>query len=71
MARAKKPRRAKKKRIQSRPTTVAPKAAVVAPQPKSVSFAEEYQYVIADLKRIFILAACMLALLIVLALVLQ
>ena len=36
-----------------------------------MSFAEEYQYVIADLKRIFILAAAMLAVLIVLALVLR
>jgi hypothetical protein len=36
-----------------------------------LNLAEEYQYVVADLKRIFILAAGMLALLLVLALTLR
>lgn len=81
MAKARKTRRAKKKRTQSlqrargsaqaRTVAIAPETAVAAPQPESVGFAEEYQYVIADLKRIFVLAAAMLVLLIVLALVLR
>ncbi len=73
MAKARKTRRAKQRRSVSRqqrhPVATGQKAPVTAPQPQSLSFAEEYQYVIADLKRIFILAAAMLALLIVLALV--
>lgn len=75
MTKARKTRRAKQKRARSphqmRAATVAPQTPVAAPQPESVSFAKEYQYVIADLKRIFVLAAVMLALLIVLALVLR
>jgi hypothetical protein len=75
MAKARKTRRAKHRRAtptrQVRPSVAAREEAVKAQQPAPVSFAEEYQYVIADLKRIFILAAGMLALLVVLALVLQ
>jgi hypothetical protein len=75
MAKARKTRRAKQRRAralrQARPAAqVAPTTAATS-QPKPASFAEEYQYVIADLKRIFILAAGMLALLVVLALVLR
>jgi hypothetical protein len=40
-------------------------------QSESLDFAQEYQYVIADLKRIFILAAAMFTVLVVLALVLR
>jgi len=73
-AKARKTRRAKKKRSarhQRQPIGVVQEAATAAPQPESSSFAEEYQYVIADLKLIFILAAAMLALLVVLAVVLR
>jgi hypothetical protein len=41
-----------------------------SPAPASVDLGEEYRYVIADLKRIGILAVAMLAVLIVLALLL-
>lgn len=75
MAKARKTRRAKQKRSrsprQARPRSVVQKTAVAAPQPEPVGLAEEYQYVVADLKRIFILAGIMLALLVVLALVLR
>jgi hypothetical protein len=75
MAKARKNRRAKKKRATPtrpmRPDVAIREEAITARQPAPVSFAEEYQYVIADLKRIFVLAAGMLALLIVLALVLR
>jgi len=54
-----------------RPSVAVSEGKATAPQPEPTSFAEEYQYVIADLKRIFILAVAMLALLIVLALVLR
>lgn len=73
-AKARKTRRAKKRRStgrQRQPIGVVQEAATAASQPESSNFAEEYQYVIADLKRIFILAAAMLALLIVLAVVLR
>lgn len=72
---ARKTRRAKQRRSmprrQKQQVGIVQEAAATAPQPESLSFAEEYQYVIADLKRIFILAAAMLALLVVLALVLR
>ena len=75
MAKARKTRRARRKRTapprRPRPTAATKANATAAPQPAPVSFAEEYQYVVADLKRIFILAASMLALLVVLALVLR
>lgn len=75
MAKARKTRRAKQRRAkalrQARPATQVAPTTVAASQPEPTSFAEEYQYVIADLRRIFILAVCMLAVLVVLALVLQ
>ena len=74
-AKARKTRRAKQRRskppARRQAATPVPEAAAVAPKPKSPGFAEEYQYVIADLRRIFVLAAAMLAVLIVLALVLR
>ena len=45
-------------------------AAPVQPVPKGSDLGEEYHYVIADLKRIGIIAAAMLAVLVVLALLL-
>jgi hypothetical protein len=74
VAKARKTRRAKKRGRsprQVRAGTVVSKASVAVQQPEPVSFAEEYRYVVADLRRIFFLAAGMFALLIVLALVLQ
>ena len=43
----------------------------LAPEPevREVNFSEEYRYVVDDLKRIFIIAAVLMALLVVLALV--
>jgi hypothetical protein len=73
MAKARKTRRAKQRQVRTqhpaRSTTRTAPTTVPALQPEPANFAEEYQYVIADLKRIFILAAGMLAVLIVLALV--
>ena len=43
----------------------------VSPAAKEVDFKTEYRYVLADLKRIGIVAACMFATLIVLALVIR
>jgi hypothetical protein len=64
MARAKRVRRVRRRAVSRRPST--------APQAEEpIGFAEEYQHVVADLRRIFILAGVMLALLIVLALVLR
>jgi len=72
-ARSRKTRRAKGRRPaqvrQRRPSAVASESVTTAPQAAPTSFAEEYQYVIADLRRIFILAGVMLTLLVVLALV--
>jgi hypothetical protein len=48
--------------VASRPTAPA--------QPQSVDLREEYRYVLADLKRIGIIAAAMLAVLVVLAFIL-
>ena len=72
-SKARKTRRARQRRParQRQPSRAGQVAASAVAQPESLSFAEEYQYVIADLKRIFILAAAMLAVLIVLALVLR
>ncbi len=51
-------------------TRAAAPAAPVAPEPaQPANLAEEYHYVITDLKRIGLLAAAMFALLVVLALV--
>lgn len=75
MAKARKTRRARQRpatrRTQMRPAAAGKEEAAVVQKPAAVSFAEEYQYVIADLKRIFVLAVVMLVLLVVLALVLQ
>jgi len=75
MAKARKTRRAKQRRSgavhQVRAGVAARESTVVAAKTAPTSFAEEYQYVIADLKRIFILAGIMLASLVVLALVLR
>ena len=74
-AKARKTRRAKQRRPiptrRARPGLTADKVRVTVPPPEPTSFAEEYQYVVADLNRIFILAVAMLALLVVLALVLR
>jgi len=75
MAKARKTRRAKQRRSQtlrqSRSAVAVRESGVAAQQSQPASFAEEYQYVIADLKRIFILAAVMLVLLVALSLVLH
>ncbi|OQY21976.1 MAG: hypothetical protein B6I34_06510 [Anaerolineaceae bacterium 4572_32.1] len=65
MAKAQRNRRVRRKKTALKRQV--PTSTVVQAEP--ISFAEEYQYVIADLKRIFVLAAGMLALLVVLALV--
>jgi hypothetical protein len=75
MAKARKTRRAKQRRA----AAIRRGGAIETPRESTVtvrraaptSFAEEYQYVIADLKRIFMLAGIMLAALVVLALVLR
>lgn len=75
MTKARKSRRAKRRRSastrQGRPVGIAQEGTTLTPQSESLNLAEEYQYVVADLKRIFILAAGMLALLLVLALTLR
>jgi len=75
MAKARKTRRAKRRRSaptrQGRPVGIARESTIPTPRSESLNLAEEYQYVVADLKRIFILAAGMLALLLVLALTLR
>ncbi len=59
-------------RPSDRPTIQRPSKAVAqqAPAAQTVNFAEEYRYVVSDLKRFAILAVAMFATLIVLALVL-
>lgn len=72
MAKSKKTRRAKQRRARPvRRLPPRPTAPQKAAPPETVSFAQEYQYVVADLKRIFVLAGGMLALLGVLALILR
>ena len=75
MAKARKTRRAKIRRSaaarQVRASAAVGEKMATAPRTTPTSFAEEYQYVIADLRRIFILAGIMLALLIILVLVLR
>lgn len=75
MAKARKTRRAKQRRAAAtrrvRTIETPRESTVTARQTAPTSFAEEYQYVIADLKRIFMLAGVMLAVLVVLALVLR
>ena len=82
---AKKSRRARKKARTTRPTPPARKTPVPQPSPaiakkpsppekmakKTVDFATEYRYVYADLKRIAITAAVMLAVLIILSFVIR
>lgn len=82
---AKKSRRARKRRppVQqpqapaARPTTATAPAVQVtrkpaaAPSPTVVDFSKEYRYVIADLKRIGILAAAMMGLLVVLSFIIR
>jgi len=51
-------------------SAAASQVAAVQPESRAVDLQEEYHYVITDLKRIGIIAAVMLSLLIVLALVL-
>jgi hypothetical protein len=71
--RSRRSRRLKQRRApqvrQRRPSAVVSESAAAVPQAAPKSFAEEYQYVIADLKRIFVLAGVMLALLVLFALV--
>jgi hypothetical protein len=75
MAKARKTRRAKQRRAaamrRERAIETPRESTVTARRTSPTSFAEEYQYVIADLKRIFMLAGVMLAALVVLALVLR
>jgi hypothetical protein len=74
---AKKSRRARKHRPKIRPQTVAAEPTVqaakkpAAPRPSTVNFSEEYRYVIADLKRIGILAGTMMGLLVVLSFIIR
>ena len=82
---AKTSRRARKKARATRPTPPARRTAVVQPSPalvkepprpetrakKTVDFATEYRYVYADLKRIAITAAAMLAVLVILSFVVR
>jgi hypothetical protein len=65
----------KSRRARRRPLDVAQPVRITRPSrpmaeaaPKEVNFSEEYHYVIEDLKRIAIIAAVLLVLLIVLAL---
>lgn len=69
---AKKSRRARRKTTSvARPVRITrPSRPLAEAAPKEVNFSEEYHYVIEDLKRIAIIAAALLALLIVLALAL-
>ena len=70
---AKKSRRARS-RIQNvaRPVRISDQSPTLAsgPAPKEINFAEEYHYVIEDLRRIAIIAAALLVLLVALALLL-
>ena len=82
---AKKSRRARKKARTTKPTPSARKTPVPQPSPaiaeklprpeavtkKTLDFATEYRYVYADLKRIAITAAAMLAVLIILSFVIR
>jgi hypothetical protein len=82
---AKKSRRARKKARATKPRPPARKTPAARPSPaiakkpphpkartsKTVDFATEYHYVYADLKRIAITAAAMLAVLIILSLVIR
>jgi negative regulator of sigma E activity len=82
---AKKSRRARKKARATKPAPPARKTPVPQPSPaiakkpprpeavtrKTVDFATEYRYVYADLKRIAITAAAMLAVLIILSFVIR
>lgn len=82
---AKKSRRARKKARATRPKPPVRKTPVAQPSPaiakeppspeakakKTVDFATEYRYVYADLKRIAITAAAMLAVLIILSFVVR
>ena len=82
---AKKSRRARKKARATKPTPAAKKTPVAQPSTaiakepprletrtkKTVDFATEYRYVYADLKRIAITAAAMLAVLIILSFVIR
>ncbi len=69
---AKKSRRARRQVTgAARPVRITrPSRPLADSAPKEVNFSEEYHYVIEDLKRIAIIAAALLALLIVLALAL-
>jgi len=82
MAKKRKSRRAKKKkrRTQVRERALpasqeraasAPTARVKATAPVAPDFSQEYRYVISDLKRIGIIAASMLALLVILSFVIK
>jgi hypothetical protein len=69
---AKKSRRARRRTQRAaRPVRIARPTRPLAAdgEPKGVNFAKEYHYVVEDLKRIAIIAAALLVLLIVLALV--
>jgi hypothetical protein len=70
---AKKSRRARRQAPKvARPVRISDQSPTLAsgPAPKEVNFAEEYHYVIEDLRRIAIIAAALLVLLIALALLL-
>lgn len=70
---AKKSRRARRRATGvAQPVRITrPSRPLAEPAPKEVNFSDEYHYVIEDLKRIAIIAAALLALLIVLALALS
>jgi hypothetical protein len=68
---AKKSRRARRSSTRSQPVRISRPVRPLTTEtaPKKVNFAEEYHYVVEDLKRIAIIALALLILLIVLALV--
>lgn len=68
---AKKSRRARSQAPRAPKSVRVTQTRRLAPEPevKEVNFSEEYRYVVDDLKRIFIIAAALMALLVILALV--
>lgn len=72
MAKSKKTRRARPRKAKSTTTVAEPQATETAAVENPVDqFQQEYAYVIKDLRRVFLLAAAMFILLIILNLVLR
>lgn len=72
MAKSKKARRTRPRQAKSTSTVAGPQATETATVDSTVDpFQQEYAYVIKDLRRVFLLAAAMFILLIILNLVLQ